>query len=898
MENKINLPKALLIYSKDHFDPSSNKELSSSAGIIAKSLYSTLLSAGFSVDYLDYPEIADITEEYDIFIGHLSNWSTAAKKSKARTKILFMPTTHPLSRNTTIKKYSKKWKEPVDELLEINTETLTAFKEADFILQIGNEYAIKALLKNGVPLKKIVHIHYGITHLDNGPVHERNLDNFLHLAGGVGLRKGLPKVIEVFSKDSFSNKKIDIVGSVFGGHYKTYWEEKIKSFLKKNQRARYLGFIKSDTEEYKKLLDANSWLIFPSIEEGEPGTVLEAMSRGVVPIAEMEGCGINFTISAPENTSIDTQMDLAQKIKPREWGILSKKAQRYVTLFHDHTVWEDKLKDLFMAIKNNKKNTIKYPHTSIVLSVFNKEKSIQELLRDLWKHTKTYPNWDLHIIFDGCTDKTKALAEKTLSFFTIPVFIYETPNIFEVKSNNLGLKNARGDYCVILQDDNFLSEKYWLEKMIDFMQERPKVAVLGGLAGVNFYKLDSDEIGLNKTYFEVHKRIDWLEDKEKFNFAHEVDAVMRGPIILRKGLLDKYGYLDEIYAPFYDDDMDYCFRMRKLGFGVFYFPIMVENRNLTIANYSEERKVFWEKTMCKNSNILYSRWEDFMENHETQLILPKPDWYKENKFLTKIKCTLILVRNKIYLYFSIKKMIKTTIKNIVMKIPGTLVMFLVKNLYKISNKITSVAKKIFLYRFQKRTVSWHAINGDGTLRIKYDLNNDSTVFDIGGYNGQWAHEISALYGSKIHIFEPIKKFYEIIAEKYKNNDHIIIKNYGLSNKEAQLQMSLDENSSSQFKTGEESEYVNMIRAIDYIKENNINTIDLMKINIEGGEYDLLEHLINEGFIKNIMNIQVQFHDFIPNAEERMKNIQTELKKTHHVTYQFEFVWENWERNLN
>ena len=70
----------------------------------------------------------------------------------------------------------------------------------------------------------------------------------------------------------------------------------------------------------------------------------------------------------------------------------------------------------------------------------------------------------------------------------------------------------------------------------------------------------------------------------------------------------------------------------------------------------------------------------------------------------------------------------------------------------------------------------------------------------------------------------------------------------------------------------------------------------MKVNIEGGEYDLLEGLIENGLTARIRNIQVQFHDFVPNAYERMKNIQLSLSKTHKITYQFEFVWENWELN--
>ena len=70
----------------------------------------------------------------------------------------------------------------------------------------------------------------------------------------------------------------------------------------------------------------------------------------------------------------------------------------------------------------------------------------------------------------------------------------------------------------------------------------------------------------------------------------------------------------------------------------------------------------------------------------------------------------------------------------------------------------------------------------------------------------------------------------------------------------------------------------------------------MKINIEGGEYELLEHLIEEKLMADIANIQVQFHDFIPGAQARMEAIQQELKKTHSLTYQYLFVWENWRLN--
>jgi hypothetical protein len=104
---------------------------------------------------------------------------------------------------------------------------------------------------------------------------------------------------------------------------------------------------------------------------------------------------------------------------------------------------------------------------------------------------------------------------------------------------------------------------------------------------------------------------------------------------------------------------------------------------------------------------------------------------------------------------------------------------------------------------------------------------------------------------------------------------------------------LARDSSSLFKQGGQSEEITLMSAADFIRDTGIQNIDLMKINIEGAEYDLLEHVIETGFIRCIKNIQVQFHDFVPNAEQRMKSIKTRLEHTHSLTYQYPFVWENW-----
>lgn len=196
---------------------------------------------------------------------------------------------------------------------------------------------------------------------------------------------------------------------------------------------------------------------------------------------------------------------------------------------------------------------------------------------------------------------------------------------------------------------------------------------------------------------------------------------------------------------------------------------------------------------------------------------------------------------------------------------------------------------------ENRYTSWFRDDGDNTLRVNYDLNHESTVLDVGGYKGLWSSDISLRYSPKIHIFEPHTDYADQISQRFGENRQITVHRFGIGPKTEKLTLSITGDTSSLFKSGEDEKEVQLMCAADFFDEYQIEDVDLVKINIEGGEYDLLEYLLKEGLITKFRDIQVQFHDFIPDAKTRMNNIQEQLRRTHEVTYQYEFVWENWRR---
>src|SRR5689334_20464611 len=59
---------------------------------------------------------------------------------------------------------------------------------------------------------------------------------------------------------------------------------------------------------------------------------------------------------------------------------------------------------------------------------------------------------------------------------------------------------------------------------------------------------------------------------------------------------------------------------------------------------------------------------------------------------------------------------------------------------------------------------WRRIDGDHTLRLDYDLGPESTVLDVGGYEGQFASDIVAMYGCRVEVFEPVPAFAQRIEQ--------------------------------------------------------------------------------------------------------------------------------------
>lgn len=189
--------------------------------------------------------------------------------------------------------------------------------------------------------------------------------------------------------------------------------------------------------------------------------------------------------------------------------------------------------------------------------------------------------------------------------------------------------------------------------------------------------------------------------------------------------------------------------------------------------------------------------------------------------------------------------------------------------------------------------NWFRDRGDETLRLEYPLSEDSVVIDAGGYEGAWAAQIAQRYGCTILIFEPVHAFAQEIRNRFVDNPKIHIYELALGGEEGFADIHIAKDGSSVHTGKGDTEPIHVVDASQFLQDLDVARIDLVKVNIEGGEYDLLPNLFHSKYIQLIRDLQIQFHDFVPQAAEKAEAARDLLRRTHQLTWQYPFVWENW-----
>jgi FkbM family methyltransferase len=153
-------------------------------------------------------------------------------------------------------------------------------------------------------------------------------------------------------------------------------------------------------------------------------------------------------------------------------------------------------------------------------------------------------------------------------------------------------------------------------------------------------------------------------------------------------------------------------------------------------------------------------------------------------------------------------------------------------------------------------------NGELTIIKKLATLNPKVIVDGGANIGKYSKVVHQyIPQSTIYAFEPVVATFEQLKEKIKGMDHIIPVNKGLFSENTQKQIHLFHSNthSSLYKVydeGDQTIEIDLIKGDEWIQQNNIEKIDLLKLDLEGAEFDAIK-----GFEKNIHDQKIRAIQF-------------------------------------
>jgi FkbM family methyltransferase len=183
------------------------------------------------------------------------------------------------------------------------------------------------------------------------------------------------------------------------------------------------------------------------------------------------------------------------------------------------------------------------------------------------------------------------------------------------------------------------------------------------------------------------------------------------------------------------------------------------------------------------------------------------------------------------------------------------------------------------------------------ILVDVDVDDRSVVLDIGAYHGEWAEQVSQRYGSTVIAFEPDPTSFPRLVERLAKHRNTRALGYGLGGREHEASLALAGPGSSIYGANDAFGAANVqIRDVaSVLDELGVDRVDLIKVNIEGGEYDLFDRLIETSWLRRMRLVSVQFHEWHPKAHSRRRRILRSLRATHEQVWNYPWVWEYWRR---
>jgi GT2 family glycosyltransferase len=183
----------------------------------------------------------------------------------------------------------------------------------------------------------------------------------------------------------------------------------------------------------------------------------------------------------------------------------------------------------------------------------------------LLKNKTNYEDFEIIVIDNGSKDNSVLKLEEIASKYNL-CFINNKENLGFAEGNNAGIRVARGEWILLLNNDTVFKEDFIL-KMAEAAMDNPDVAAIG--PKIYYYDVPS------KVWYNGGKITKYYNFVGGFSnesgHYKQVEWITGCALMINKKALEKVGLLDDDFF-MYNEDVDWCIRARKAGLSLIYTP--------------------------------------------------------------------------------------------------------------------------------------------------------------------------------------------------------------------------------------------------------------------------------------------------------------------------------------
>lgn len=230
--------------------------------------------------------------------------------------------------------------------------------------------------------------------------------------------------------------------------------------------------------------------------------------------------------------------------------------------------------------------------TSIIIPTFNGLALLREAIQSIQLNTPE--PYELIVVDNGSTDGTlDYLREQRIVFISLP------NNAGFPVACNWGLKLARGDSLLLLNNDVLVTER-WLGKLNKALHKAPTTGIVGPMSN---YVNGRQQMDMEGTYMEAASRL----ETEAFGQLQQVNRVIGFCMLFKRELMLRIGLLDERFSPGHFEDDDYCYRARQAGYSIFIARDTFVFHHGS-ASFVRENKEAVNRLIDRNRRLFIDKW--------------------------------------------------------------------------------------------------------------------------------------------------------------------------------------------------------------------------------------------------------------------------------------------------